>query len=553
MQEFRRSLGLSAKISDLSELEVDEPKSFKEAMNSRYANFWMPAFKEEFNAHCAIPTHKLVPLSALPPGAKPIPHKWVGKFKPGYGDVPARFKGRLTAVGCSQTYGVDYLETYAPVPRLESFRVFLSIVASLDLEMIQIDIKTAFLAIDIDYPIYMTQPEGFVVPGKEDWVWECLKAIYGTKQASHLFGVEVKDHVKQFKLVALTADGCVYVRIVGDEFSILITYVDDCLYATNKPETCEQFLTHMAKKFEIRQLPPSRFLGINIQRDRANHRIFISQEHTVKNLLEKYNMADSKPVAVPADPHSHLSANMLPTAEGESQLDMNNVPYRAAVGALIYVGNATRPDISFAVHQAARFSSNPLPAHWSAVKRVLRYLKGTQSLGIWLGGGGEEVVVYGDADFAADTDTRKSTSGLIGFLRGGPVSWASRRQSTVATSTTQSEFNALTEAAKDAVWLRRFNAEFSKSSSGDLKKPAAVKVFCDNQPAVKLSKNPEFHRRTKHFDIEVHYVRELQEKGEIEVCEVDTRNQLADIFTKPLKPDNFIRLREMIGMGRIGL
>jgi len=543
MQEFRRSLGLSARISDLSELEVDEPKSFKEAMNSRYAHFWMPAFKEEFNAHCAIPTHKLVPLSALPPGAKPIPHKWVGKFKPGYGDVPARFKGRLTAVGCSQTYGVDYLETYAPVPRLESFRVFLSIVASLDLEMIQIDIKTAFLAIDIDYPIYMTQPEGFVVPGKEEWVWECLKAIYGTKQASHLFGVEVKDHVKQFKLVALNAD----------EFSILITYVDDCLYATNKPETCQQFLTHMAKKFEIRQLPPTRFLGINIQRDRANHRIFISQEHTVKNLLEKYNMVDSKPVAVPADPHSHLSADMLPTAEGERQLDMNNVPYRAAVGALIYVGNATRPDISFAVHQAARFNSNPLPAHWSAVKRVLRYLKGTQSLGIWLGGGGEEVVLYGDADFAADADTRKSTSGLIGFLRGGPVSWASRRQSTVATSTTQSEFNALTEAAKDAVWLRRFNAEFSKSSPGCLKKPPAVKVFCDNQPAVKLSKNPEFHRRTKHFDIEVHYVRELQEKGEIEVCEVDTRNQLADIFTKPLKPDNFIRLREMIGMGQFGM
>ena len=419
--------------------------------------------------------------------------------------------------------------------------------------MIQIDIKTAFLAIDIDYPIYMTQPEGFVVPGKEEWVWECLKAIYGTKQASHLFGVEVKDHVKQFKLVALTADGCVYVRIVEDEFSILITYVDDCLYATNKPETCQQFLTHMAKKFEIRQLPPTRFLGINIQRDRANHRIFISQEHTVKNLLEKYNMVDSKPVAVPADPHSHLSADMLPTAEGERQLDMNNVPYRAAVGALIYVGNATRPDISFAVHQAARFNSNPLPAHWSAVKRVLRYLKGTQSLGIWLGGGGEEVVLYGDADFAADADTRKSTSGLIGFLRGGPVSWASRRQSTVATSTTQSEFNALTEAAKDAVWLRRFNAEFSKNSSGCLKKPPAVKVFCDNQPALKLSKNPEFHRRTKHFDIEVHYVRELQEKGEIEVCEVDTRNQLADIFTKPLKPDNFIRLREMIGMGQFGM
>jgi hypothetical protein len=174
-------------------------------------------------------------------------------------------------------------------------------------------------------------------------------------------------------------------------------------------------------------------------------------------------------------------------------------------------------------------------------------------LGIWLAGGGEDVVLYRDADFAADADTRKSTSGLIGFLRGGPVSWASRRQSSVATSTTQSEFNALTEAAKDAVWLRRFNAEFSKSSPGDAKKPPAVKVFCDNQPAVKLSKNPEFHRRTKHFDIKVHYVRELQEKGEIEVCEVDTRNQLADIFTKPLKPDNFIRLREMIGMGQFGL
>ena len=537
-------------ISEVNELEVDEPHSYQEALNSKYSKFWMPAFEEEFEAHKKIGSFRLVPPSEIPPDAKAVPHKWVGKFKPGYGDVPPRFKGRLTVVGSSQRPGIDYGETFAPVARLESFRIFLALVASEDLEMVQIDIKTAFLSAFLDYPLYMTQPEGFVEKGREDDLCLVVRAIYGTKQASHLFVIKLRNRVIKYGFKQLTADGCVFVRIVGDEYSLLINYVDDCIYATNKPESTQPFLDFMSAEFDLRQLPPTRFLGINMQRDRPNRQIFISQEHTVLNMLEKYGMEESKPVLTPADPNARLSAQMTPPSEGEESTDVSMFPYSAAVGSLSYLAGATRLDISFAVGQVAKYSAKFLPAHVKAVKRIWRYLKGTSHLGIWIGGSNDGPVVYGDADFAGDLDNSKSTTGLIGFLRGGPVTWASRRQTTVATSTAHSEINALCEAAKTAVWLRNFNAEIAPTSSAVALPPAPpVTVYCDNQSAVKLSKNPEFHRRTKHFTVSTRFIRELQDERQIAVTEVDTLDQLADIFTKPLTGEKFASLRERLGMG----
>lgn len=231
---------------------------------------------------------------------------------------------------------------------------------------------------------------------------------------------------------------------------------------------------------------------------------------------------------------------------------MDKIPYSSAVGALLYLANATRPDISYAVGQTAKYCASPQPAHWKGVKRIFRYLKGTSDLGLWLGGRDEAVVGYTDADFGGDLDNRKSTSGSIFFLRGGPVSWSSRKQTSTATSTTHSEYNALSDAGKNAVWLGRFHAEISPPKQGSLSgktEPLAVPIYCDNQSAVKLVKNPEFHRRTKHFEITTHFIRELQEKGRVTVAEVEGLNQLADLFTKPLKEDRFINLRERIGMG----
>lgn len=478
------SLVLAAASSDLentvniSELEVDEPQSFKEAQQSKHADKWMAAFEEEYRSQMDNKSWELVSPSQLPARCVPIRHKWIGKYKPGYGDLPPRFKGRLTAVGCAQQPGVDYDDTFAPVPRTESFLIFMSIVATENLEMVQIDIKTAFLNADLDKPIFMTQPEGFLVPGKEDWPVLLKKALYGTKQAPMLWSKTLKGKLEAAGLKPLAADGCVYIRVKGNETAILVVYVDDVIYASNKKKSLKIFVDYMASEFENRNLPPTRFLGLNMERDRSSHQIFISQRYTILSLLEKYGMVNCTPVLTPADPNAHLTASMLPTSEGE-KLDMTKVPYKSAVGALLYLANATRTDVTYSVGPVVKYCANPQPAHWIAVKRILAYLKGTFNLGIWLGGTNEGVVCYGDADYAGDVDNRKSTSGIISFLRGGPVSWASRQQNTIALSTTQSEYQALAEVCKDAVWLNRVNAELNpiKNESNQEKALSAVELL----------------------------------------------------------------------------
>jgi hypothetical protein len=259
---YGKSLGLAAQTSapentiNNSKLEVDEPQSFREAQQSKYADKWMAAFEEEYKSQMDNKSWELVPPSELPPGCIPIRHKWIGRYKPGYGDIPPRFKGRLTAVGCAQRPGIDFEDTFAPVPRTESFRMFMSVVASENLEMVQIDIKTAFLNADLDKPIFMTQPEGFLVPGKEDWPVLLKKALYGTKRAPMLWNKTFKSKLEAAAFKPLTADGCVYIRVIKEEVSLLIVYVDDVIYASNKSESLKTFVDYMASEFEIRNLPP---------------------------------------------------------------------------------------------------------------------------------------------------------------------------------------------------------------------------------------------------------------------------------------------------------
>ena len=260
---YGNSRGLAAQASasentlNTADLEVDEPQSFREAQQSKYADKWMAAFEEEYKSQMDNRSWELVSPSQLPAGCIPIRHKWIGKYKPGYGDIPPRFKGRLTAVGCAQRPGIDFEDTFAPVPRTESFRMFMSIVASENLEMVQIDIKTAFLNADLDKPIFMTQPEGFLVPGKEDWPVLLKKALYGTKQAPMLWNKTLKSKLEAAAFKPLAADGCVFIRVIEEEVSLLIVYVDDVIYASNRDESLKTFVDYMASEFEIRNLPPT--------------------------------------------------------------------------------------------------------------------------------------------------------------------------------------------------------------------------------------------------------------------------------------------------------
>lgn len=484
-------------------------------------------------------------LCEVPPGRKAIEGKWIFKFKPGHKQVAPRFKARFVVKGYSQIFGLDYLDTFAPVVKHYSLRAVLAIAAAKDLEMIQLDIKTAFLYGELQEEIYMQQPEGFVTSGKEEQVCRLLKSIYGLKQASRAWNKKFHAFILKFGLTQSLADPCVYFRHlrkgeIDEEFTVLIIYVDDGIIFSNRQQILTDILEHLKTEFEIRSLPADRFIGINITRDRPQHTIYLSQPDYIVKLLEKFNMSDCTPVAIPADPCCRLSPEMCPK-NPEEEAEMKNVPYREAVGSLMHIMVMTRPDISYAIGQVAQFVQNPGKQHWRAVKRILAYLKKTLNLGLRFNKDGDTLTGFCDSDYAGDLQTRRSTSGFVFLHLGGPVSWTSRRQQCVALSTTEAEFIAAAEATKEAVWLQQLLSEL-----GEVNKPTSL--HCDNQSAIALVKNPAFHQRTKHIDVRLFYIREAQEDGTINVIYIPTDQQSADIFTKALAVPRFERLRETLGV-----
>ena len=370
-------MGLHASTSDPL-INPSEPKSYQEALVSPEADLWKSAMEEEYSSLIENGTWE---LTALPEGRTTVKSKWVFKIKPGYKDVAVRFKGRMVAKGYTQEHGIDYNETYAPVVKHTALRMVLSLVASLDLDMIQLDIKTAFLYSRLEEEIYMDQPEGFTVPGRETDVCRLIKSIYGLKQAPRLWNKKFYEFLVKFGLTRSTADPCVYFRRLGEEVTIVAIYVDDGLVCSNKPDTLTSILEFLGKEFQMRTLSADRFVGVNITRDRERRQLFFAQPHYITFILEKFNMAGCNIKAVPADPNARLSSIMSPTDE-EEMAEMRLVPYREAIGSLIYLAVMTRPDISYAVGQVSQYCQNPGRVHWNAVKHIIAYLKKTINYGI---------------------------------------------------------------------------------------------------------------------------------------------------------------------------
>lgn len=549
--EYKRSLANQATVLDVStqiqtnNTQPTEPSSYTEAISCADAEHWIPAIFDEYESLIQNGTWSLCPL---PTGRKAIQGKWILKFKPGYKDVAPRFKARFVSKGYSQIFGLDYIETFSPVVKHYSLRVVLAIAAAKDLEMIQLDIKTAFLYGDLQEEIYMEQPEGFVVPGQEDQVCRLLKSIYGLKQASRAWNKKFHDFILKFGLTQSHADPCVYFRHrregeVDEEFTVLIIYVDDGIIFSNQKHILTDILEHLKTVFEIRSFPADRFVGVDIIRDRSLRTIHISQPDYISKIVEKFNMVNCNPLAAPADPSCRLSPDMSPQND-EEMADMKNTPYREAVGSLMHVMVMTRPDIAYAVGQVAQYSQKPGQQHWRAVKRILAYLHKTRLLGIRYGGNNTALTGYCDSDYAGDLQTRRSTSGFVFIHLGEPVSWASRRQPCVALSTTEAEFVAASEATKEAVWLKQLLAELGMDHQ-------PTRLYCDNQSAIALVKNPAFHQRTKHIDVRLFHIREVQESGTVNIEYICSEQQLADIFTKPLAIPRFEKLRNDLNIVQI--
>lgn len=556
--EPHRTRSKSAAISAATATQL-EPRTVDDIQRMHEPNktLWMAAMQAEYESLIKNQTWE---LCDTPAGRKPIKCGWTFKAKKDANGNVERYKARLVAKGYSQREGIDYQETFAPVVKPATFRTLLSIAATLDMDLNQLDVSSAFLNAELKEEIYMSQPEGFVIKDKEGLSLRLLKSLYGLKQASREWNKLIHKVLINMGYKQNAYDHCLYTRsdksgLVG----MIGLWVDDSTVATRKGSNeMTRILAELRKHFEVTSEGDLKwFLGIKVERNRAARTITLSQEAMVKSVLERFHMTESNPVRTPLDSNTRLSRTMSPTTDKEKE-EMKQVPYREAVGALLYIAQSTRPDISTAVGALSRYLSEPGQAHWTAAKRVMRYLKGTADMGLTLGSKGinitlqdngrhllrQPIVVYCDSDYAGDVDTRRSTLGFVVFVAGGASGWKSSLQHSVALSTAEAETMALCKGGQEGEWLRLLVNDMGIDIEG------ATVIMEDNRAAIDLTKDPKHQSRAKHIDVKYFYVRDLVTNGRAEVRHCATEDMYADILTKALPADAFEKLRTAIGVGR---
>jgi transposase InsO family protein len=519
-----------------ADFSPDDPNTYIEALHSPDAAQWVHAMTEEVNS---LKENKTWELVRLPDGRQAIQCKWVFKTKYLPNGNIDKFKARLVAKGYTQKAGIDYSETFSPVVKFETVRIVMAITAADDLEIVQFDIKTAFLNGDIAELLYMEQPEGFIDKDHPDYVCLLHKALYGLKQASRNWNSKFHKFLLQFGFTASDADPCAYYSSQGGQTIILLIYVDDGLICFSRGTNIDHILNTMDKAFSNTRGPAGCYVGLRITRRRETNEIFLDQTHYLTKLVRKFGFHDAIPLSVPADPHSPLSF-----LSSDASLPATPFPYQTIVGCLQFACIGTRPDLSYAVSVAAKYCVNPSPAHCNALRRILKYLAGTLNLGLSFSGDNHPITLtaYSDADFAMDLDDRKSRIGFVLFVNHGPVFWASRKQTSCASSTTEAEYLAASATTKEIIWHRRLLASLGKAQI------TPTHLFTDNRSALRLIKNPEFHRRTKHIDVQYHVIREAFLANLLLPSFVSSHDQLADIFTKALSKETFQRLRHQLGI-----
>jgi hypothetical protein len=424
-----------------------------------------------------------------------------------------------------------------------------------DLEMHQIDVKTAFLYGEIEEEIYMRQPAGYVEPGSEHKVCRLLRGLYGLKQAGRAWNQRLHAELVEIGFTRSDEDHCLYMKGTGSEFVGIGIHVDDGCVVGAASEI-EKIKSQVQKVFEITDGGELKyFLGLQFERDREHRRLTIHQNRYTTELLIQHQMDQCAPKSTPWDSGVTLTKAMSPASEEERE-EMSSIPYRQIVGELLFLSISTRPDIAHPVGQLARFVSNPGPKHWTAAKRVLRYLNGTRSLGISFDGNQPtQLLGFADANWAG-SEERRSTSGNVFMYGGGAISWRSQQQPTVALSTMEAEYVSLSGCTQQAVWLRRLVAEV-EDRLGVLRESAPTHIIHaeapthimeDNQACIQFAKDPKDHSRAKHIAIRYHFVREKILTGDICVDYCGTNSMIADLLTKEVTANQFRALLRKMGM-----
>lgn len=340
--------------------DLGEPRTLSVALNGPDSKMWTNAVNSEYNSIMENNTWKLVPL---PPGRKTISNRWLFRRKLNPDGSTARFKARLVVRGFTQCEGIDYFETFSPVVKTSSVRTLLAVAAQGGFIVHQMDVQTAFLHGILEEEVYMNQPEGFVDKKRPIDVCQLLKTLYGLKQSAKGWNRRMHKYLLRKGFVQSASDNCIYIHRSGDDITYLALYVDDTLLLSSSQKAMSEVKQILMSEFKMTDLGQvSFFLGIQVKQLSSPSRIVIHQQHYIQRPLEKFNMADAKPVHTPVAAGMVLSKQQEPKDVAE-QKEMDQIPYRMLVGCLLWVANWTRPDISFATSMVSQFLVNPGPAH----------------------------------------------------------------------------------------------------------------------------------------------------------------------------------------------
>ncbi|CAH9141419.1 unnamed protein product [Cuscuta epithymum] len=518
----------------LDHYETDLPSSLdhsKSATNAAVRDpLWRDAMQKEINA---LEENNTWVLVSLPPGKKAIDSKWVYKIKyKSNGDVE-RYKARLVARGFTQVEGVDFHETFAPVAKLVTVRCLLAVAAKRDWTVHQLDVNNAFLHGDLSEDVYMRLPQGFAK--KDDTrVCKLQKSLYGLRQASRNWYHKFTQALVGIGFRQSRADHSLFIFQKGLVHTFALIYVDDVILAGNDSSHIDSIKHYLDTKFSIKDLGKLKyFLGIEVARSPEGF-VLSQRKYTLDILDESGNLA-GRPSLFPMEQNLKLRPD-----DGSPLVDAPS--YRRLIGRLLYL-TVTRPDIVYSVSQLSQFLGAPRQSHFDAAIRVLRYLKSTPGQGIFLSSDHDFTLTgYCDADWAGCSFTRRSSTGYLITIGASPISWRTKKQSVVSRSSAEAEYRAMAVTVSEILWLRWLLRDLTIYQKGP------TLLYCDNQAARHIALNPVFHERTKHVEMDCHFVRERVASNEIQPQYISTTNQVADIFTKALGTDRFHFLRSKLGV-----
>ena len=530
--------------------DEDHP-TYSQAMKGPFKKEYEKAIQKEY---ASLEANKVFSEPCvLPKGFKPLDTKMVLKRKeeefPGQ---ERRFKARLCTRGFKQISGIDYFETFSPVASLDSLRIFLTLMATMDYEIDAVDVITAFLLAPLTEEIYIKIPDGYannhLLKGK---VLKLQKALYGLKQAPMEWNKTIDEYLKSIGFTPTQSDRCLYVGTYGGQICYILLYVDDMLIATKDRKTMQHLKESVNGKFPIEDKGPvTFFLNMHLSRHRENRTITLHQLPKINKLLNDPRLSDSekrhirKTSKTPASSEEQLSVDQCPTSSNDTNF-VDPSKFKSFVGMLLYISITARPDITTATSMVARFAHNPGKKHWEAVLRILRYLQGSKSMVLQLGGQMQypTLLAYADADWATDKDKRVSRSGFVIFISNSLVIWSSKLQRSQALSSTEAEYISLTSCARLVIWARTLLAELGF----DQEQPSVI--YEDNKGCIDIATSSKSHPAVKHIDLRHHFIRDrIQVTKDITLVKIGTTEMIADMFTKALVFFLFNKHRTRLGL-----